>query len=444
MPRAALLVLLPALLAGGCSTQPQQAASRPPEPATSTGDLLPRAALPASPAKLSAPDDLWERIRRQLTLHTMHNAQIGAARDHYLEQARYLELIAPRAQRYLYHLVEAVEARGLPIELALLPLVESALNPFAYSNQRAAGLWQIMPGTADDLGMRRDWWFDARLDVEASTRHALDYLEKLNGDFDGDWLLTLAAYNGGGARVRRAIARNQARGLATDYWSLDLPRETRRYVPRLIALSTIVGFADGLDVDLPPVPNEPAFAAVDTGGQIELLRVAQLAGMDLLELRRYNPGHLRWATAPGDEHRLLLPTARVPAAAEALADLPPVERVTWEHYRIRRGDSLIRIAQRFDTGVDLLRGVNNVRGNLIRAGDTLMIPGGGDWARSLALAREGSTGVRRGYTVRRGDSLYEIARRFDVTIDDIVTWNDLDPRRYLQPGQALTLFLDGG
>lgn len=444
MPRAALLVLLLAFLAAACSTQPQQTAGRAPDPATNAGDLLPRAALPASPALRSPPDDLWERIRRQLTLHTMHNAQIGAARDHYLEQARYLELISPRARRYLYHLVEAVEARGLPIELALLPLVESALNPFAYSNQRAAGLWQIMPGTADDLGMRRDWWFDARLDVEVSTRHALDYLEKLNEDFDGDWLLTLAAYNGGGARVRRAIARNRARGLATDYWSLDLPRETRRYVPRLIALSTIVGFADGLNVELPPVPNEPAFAAVDTGGQIELLRVAQLAGMDLLEVRRYNPGHLRWATAPGDEHRLLLPTERVPAVAEALADLPPGERVTWEHYRIRRGDSLIRIARRFDTSVDLLRSVNNLRGNLIRAGDTLMIPGGGDWARSLALAREGSTGVRRGYTVRRGDSLYEIARRFDVTIDDIVTWNDLDPRRYLQPGQALTLYLDGG
>jgi len=331
----------------------------------------------------------------------------------------------------------------MPIEIAMLPFVESAMNPFAVSNQRAAGLWQIMPGTADDLGVRRDWWFDGRLDVRDSTTHALDYLEAMNADFDGDWLLALAAYNSGKGRVLRAIKRNKSKGLPTDYWSLELPRETRRYVPRLIALSTIVAFNEALNVSLPAIPNSPAFAAIDTAGQVEMLRAAELAGLELVELRSFNPGQLRWATAPNGDGKLLVPVSIADSLADKLSGLPDSERVTWQHYRIRRGDSLIRIAKNFDTQVGLLREVNNLNGNFIRAGDTLMIPDSTAWQQSLALAESGSTGVRRGYKVRRGDSLYEIATRFDVTIDNIISWNKLDPGRYLQPGQLLTLFLGG-
>ncbi|MFK7831475.1 MAG: LysM peptidoglycan-binding domain-containing protein [Congregibacter sp.] len=376
-------------------------------------------------------------------LHTEHNAQIGAAREHYLKQSRYIELIAPRAERYLYYLVTEVERRQLPIELALLPMVESALNPFAYSSQRAAGLWQIMPGTADDLGIRRDWWYDGRLDLRDSTHHALNFLQDLNKEFEGDWLLTLAAYNSGKYRVHRAIKRNREAGEPTDFWSLKLPRETRRYVPRLIALSTIIAFNEALDVDLPPVPNRPVFTPVDTGGQIEMLRLSQVTGMELTELRRFNPGQLRWATAPDGGGEVLLPLGVAPRAREALAALPDSERVTWQRYRIRGGDSLIRIAKRFDTQVGLLREVNNLNGSFIRAGDTLMIPNSDAWEQSLALAAAGRTGIKRDYRVRSGDSLYVIARRFDVTIDDIVVWNKIDPDRYLKPGQALTLFLAG-
>jgi membrane-bound lytic murein transglycosylase D len=202
--------------------------------------LLPPAQVAKKARKQAPPSDVWERIRRQLQLHTLHNARIGAEREHYLAQSRYIDLVAPRAQLYLYYLVAEVEQRDMPIEIALLPLVESALDPLARSPQGAAGLWQFMPGTADHLGMRRDWWFDARLDLRASTGHALDYLESLHEDFDGDWLLALAAYNSGKARVRRAVARNQRAGKPSDFWSLDLPRETRRYVPRLVALSTLI------------------------------------------------------------------------------------------------------------------------------------------------------------------------------------------------------------
>ncbi|MFT4768879.1 MAG: membrane-bound lytic murein transglycosylase D [Glaciecola sp.] len=440
MLRATLLLAL--LTLGACSTQ----SDKPLEPEASmtpAAELLPPAADHRVTQDPGPPVDLWDRIRRQLEFHTLHNARIGAAREYYLKQPRYFELVAPRAERYLYHLVSEVEARGMPIEIAMLPFVESAMNPFAFSNQRAAGLWQIMPGTADDLGVRRDWWFDGRLDVRDSTTHALDYLESMNADFDGDWLLTLAAYNSGKGRVQRAIKRNKTQGKAIDYWSLELPGETRRYVPRLIALSTIVAFDEALEVSLPDIPNAPAFAAIDTAGQVEMLRAAELAGLELVELRNFNPGQLRWATAPNGDGKLLVPISVAESLAVTLAELPDSQRVTWQHYRIRRGDSLIRIAKNFDTQVGLLREVNNLNGNLIRAGDTLMIPDSVAWQQSLALAQSGSTGVRRGYTVRSGDSLYEIAMRFDVTIDDIIGWNKLDPGRYLQPGQSLTLYLGG-
>jgi membrane-bound lytic murein transglycosylase D len=427
----------------GCTLQPTSVAVAD----RAMGEQAREAAAPpssrgaASEAELP-PRDLWDRLRRQLHLHTLDNAEIAAARRHYRGQPRFVELVTPRAERYLYFIVEEVEARGLPGDLALLPLVESALNPFAYSPQRAAGLWQIMPGTADDLSMRRDWWFDARLDVRASTHAALDYLTVLHDDFEGDWLLALAAYNSGKARVRRAIRQNRLEGRPTDFWSLDLPRETLSYVPRLIALSSLVASGDDA-FPLPAIPNEPAFAAVRTGGQIEMLRVAQLAGMELDELRRLNPGQRRWATAPESDGALLLPVAVAAEVEAKIAALPAGERVTWQRYRIRRGDSLIRIARRFDTSVERLRGVNGLTGNLIRAGDTLMIPNSAAWQASLAArgSAEALRGTPQGYTVRRGDSLYTIARRFDVSIDDIIIWNDLDPGRYLQPGQALTLFL---
>lgn len=384
-PLMASAALSLALLAG-CATSGQRGSSG--ADAVTGGVRLPADFLPpvSSPldSRTEVPRDVWERIRRQLTLHTRPDAKIGAAREYYLRQPRYLELIAPRAERYLYYLVTEVERRQLPIELALLPLVESSLNPFARSHQGAAGLWQFMPATADYLGMRRDWWYDARLDVRDSTRHALDYLETLNKDFDGDWLLTLAAYNAGKARVQRAIERNRAQGKGTDYWSLQLPRETRHYVPRLLALGALIAAHEALELTLPPVPNYPVFTSVATGGQIEMRRVADLAKIELLELRRYNPGQRRWATAPDGADELLVPLKTAARVRGALAELPASERITWQRYRIRRGDSLIAIAKRFDTSVGLLRVVNNLRGHLIRAGDTLMIPNSAAWQTSLA------------------------------------------------------------
>ncbi len=398
--------------------------------------------VPAS-AVAKAPEDLWQRIGPELTWQSIDRPEVTRERESYLRQSQYIPAITERASLYLYYIAGEVEKRGMPMEVALLPLVESTLNPFATSPESAAGLWQIMPATGRHLGMQQDWWYDGRRDLRESTRTALDYLQSLHDEFDGDWMLALAAYNSGNGRVASAIKRNARQGKPTDYWSLSLPRETRYYLPRLLALAQIIADPDHYGVDLGEVPNRPAFAVVPTGGQIELARAAQLADVDLGTLRALNPGQLRWATSPDAAQELLLPVGSEDNFETGLAALAPEDRVHWQHYRIRRGDSLIRIAKRYDTQVALLREVNNIRGNFIRAGDALLIPSSGQWSGSLALNGKPAAAARRGYQVRRGDSLYRIAGRFKVSVDDIVAWNELDPDAYLKPGQKLTLYVGG-
>lgn len=386
-------------------------------------------------------DDLWQRIRGELSWQDIDNAQIDLAVANYLAQPAYMPMISERGSLYLYYIVEEVQKRNMPMEIVLVPLVESTLNPMAYSRNRAAGLWQIMPATGEHLGLQQDWWFDGRRAVRDSTRVALDYLEQLHREFDNDWLLALAAYNGGNGRVSRARKANLAKGRPTDFWSLDLPRETRRYVPKVLALSRIVAAPEMHDVAIPPVANKPAFEVADIGGQIEMARAAELAEVSLETLRGLNAGQLRWATAPDRAPELLVPYGTSARLEEGVAQLSPGERVRWRHYTIKSGDNLIAIAKKFDTQVGLLRRVNGINGSMIRAGATLMIPGN-EWTTGLASS-EYNRLAPIGYKVRRGDSLSRIAGKYKVSIDDIVAWNSLDPGKYLQPGQTLKLHVRG-
>ncbi len=445
MLKALIKVFLLVIMLTACQSVPtvEKSAAETPLPEAEQAEVFFAPAEKVAPkAAGKPPADLWERIRLQLSWQSIHNDQVGRARESYLRQPNYLKVISARADLYLHYIVEEVERRGLPIELALLPLVESTMNPFATSSEQAAGLWQIMPATGKHLGLEQDWWYDGRRDVRASTRAALDYLEMLHASLDNDWMLALAAYNSGKGRVLRAQKKSRQRGRATDYWSLELPRETRKYVPRLIALSQIIAFPDAFGVEIPPVANSPFFAVAETGGQIEMARAADLASVEMHILEALNPGQLRWATSPDTTQELLLPVDAQEKFSAGIASLTEADRVRWKHYRIKRGDSLIRIARNFNTEVGLLREVNNIRGSIIRAGDTLMIPYGSDWASSLALTTRAER-EQRSYRVRRGDSLYLIAGKFKVSINDIIAWNSLDPGAYLQPGQRLTLYVGG-
>ena len=435
------VAFLVVLLSGcGSISVSERTTSSPAIIADATPPPAVRAGAPAI-TEPAPPDDLWERIREQLSWQDIAHRKVDSAVDHYLDQPGYMPLVSERGSRYLYYIVEEVEKRGMPMEVALIPLVESTMDPFSISHGSAAGLWQIMPATGEHLGLQQDWWFDGRRAVRDSTQGALDYLEDLNQRFDGDWLLTLAAYNAGEGRVARAQRRNRARGLPDDYWSLDLPLETRRYVPKVLALTQLVADPESYDLEIPPVPNSPAFEVADTGGQIELSVAAELAQIDEQTLRELNPGQLRWATAPDRPAQLLVPVGTGAMLEAEATRLSLAERVRWRYYRVRSGDSLSTIARQFGTSVRLLQHANSLRGTLIRTGQRLMIPTSGATQPGLVAVADQNEPPTLDYRVKSGDSLYRIASEYGIAVNDIISWNRLDPRQYLQPGQTLTLYV---
>jgi membrane-bound lytic murein transglycosylase D len=465
-------------------------------------------------------DDLLARLRYGFELEWEDNRRIQAQLQWFVSHPDYLDRVFTRAQRYLPHILSELVRRDLPVELALLPIVESAYDPFAYSHGRAAGLWQMIPGTARRFGLQQNWWYDGRRDVVESTRAALDYLEHLHEFNEGDWLNAIASYNSGEGNVRRAVRNNRAKGKPEDFWNLRLPPETSAYVPKLLALVEIVRNPGQYQLDLPHVANEPQFAVADVGTQIDLALAAELAGVDVDTIYTFNPGYNRWSTDPKGPHKLVLPIDALETFNTALAEVPPAERVRWKRHKVRNGEAISQIANQYNTTVAAIRSANNLRGNMIRAGHYLMIPvatkplsaysksadarlaqtqsrqraankiehvvatGESFWTisqrygvttRQLAAwngmaprdtlpvgrklvvwtnssvadtprmsptAALGNTTRKVRYTVRNGDSLYVIARKFRVGIDQIARWNKIDKNKILRPGQTLTMYVD--
>ena len=404
----------------------------------------------------SAERDLWADIRSGFQLnHSIEDPRIEHQMRRYAGNQAYFDRIIERAQRYLPYIVAEVEARGLPMELALLPAIESGFDPFAYSHGRASGLWQFIPETGRSFGLYQDWWRDGRRDIVDSTEAALNYLTQLHQFFDQDWELALASYNAGQGNVLRALRHNESRQLPTDFWNLDtLPHETRHYLPKLIAVARIVAHPEAYEVVLAPVEHTPYFAMVEIDSQIDLAQAAHMAEIPLDELYLLNPSYNQWTTHPEGPHRLLLPTPQVEVFQQALAEVPRDQRVGWTRYRIQPGDALLTIARSHQTTVDVLRSVNRLNGNLIRAGDYLLIPTARSSASTYALSASNRLAYTQNqapaanrqqisHTVRSGESFWILARRYGVSMNDLARWNARGVNEPIRVGETLVIWQEG-
>ena len=381
------------------------------------------------------PIDIWERIRRELTIK-IPDDQIAATsiyRERLYKNQSAVNRISKSGQRYLFHTLSRAQELDLPVELALLPFVESEFDPYAKSVDGATGIWQFMPATGKEWGLKSNWWYDGKKDVLASTEAALKFLSYLHQKFDEDWLLAMAAYNTGPTRVNRAIKKNKTQDKGIRFWDLDLPKETTAYVPKLLVLCELISNPKSFEVNLPSIANRPYFQRVKIPGQLDLMQAADLAGLKPETIYELNPGFNQWATDPSGPHYLLLPIGVSDRFITQLESLDENDLVRWDRYKIRRGDSLSRIASRYKIEVAVLKEINGMNDDLIIAGKEIMVPRGSAWADKQSPREQL-------YIVLKGDTLWNISRKFKVSIEDLVMWNELNLEIPLQINQEIKIF----
>ncbi|WP_415768790.1 transglycosylase SLT domain-containing protein [Pseudomonas sp. LB3P38] len=461
----AIAVAVSATLAGCSSHVPQTEA-------THTPNIAARAKQ--KPIWLSEkptpqiPQDVWERMRQgfQLQDNLGVNPRIEQQRLWFASNPSFLENAGERGSLYIHYIVERLEERNMPLELALLPVIESAYNPMAYSRADAVGLWQFIPSTGRYFNLRQTRFYDGRRDITASTTAAMDYLTRLHDMFNGDWLLALAAYNAGEGTVSRAIERNEKLGLPTDYWNLPLPAETQAYVPKLLALSQVVLAPEAYGVNLNPIANEPYFQVVEINQRMDLSKVAAVANIDEDELFQLNPAFKQRTTIDGPQH-LLVPTSKAQLLTASLSTMRPEELISKKPlkpvfegsddselaslkrvYRVKRGDNLAAIAKANKVDVKDLQRWNKLTGKNLKAGQALVMQDATKRSSGrvntvvAANSKTNSKAVKEKpqtqYKVQQGDSLYMVAKRFNVEMQHLKRWN---PRvgQALKPGQMLTV-----
>ena len=415
-------------------------ASETPAPAALAG--TPGEAPATAPAQYT---NLFDRMRAGFKLDDDGDRRaIDQQLRWYANNPDYLQRAFGRADLYLYHIVAELEARGMPLEIALLPVVESAFEPYAYSRASATGLWQFIPGTGSRYGLRQDWWYDGRRDIVESTRAALDYLQSLHDEFNGDWLLAIAAYNCGELIVERSVAMNRAAGRPVDFWDLWLPKETRAYVPKLLAMRRLVMDPGAYGLEISSIPNQPYFARVATGSQISLKVAAEIAGIKPEELYELNPAFHRWATDPAGPYYLLLPVESAELFTQNLAQLSPDQVLGVTHYTVKRGDSVASVAQHFNTSANVIRDLNDVPEGALTVGDDIRVPAAVSELPAkvlLAAARVDGRDRRSRHphvqVVRRGETLWSIARRNRVDVHTLAAMNGMQPGDALRAGQRI-------
>ncbi|MCH6564765.1 MAG: LysM peptidoglycan-binding domain-containing protein [Proteobacteria bacterium] len=392
----------------------------------------------------------WYRLQKGMSLPETDNKRIKAQLNWYLKHRGYLARVMQRAGPILPFILDELEQRNMPTELALLPVVESAYQAFAYSHGRASGLWQIIPSTGRNLGLKQNWWYDGRRDIIESTQAAIRYLDGLAREFNGDWDLALASYNAGPGRIRSAIRYNKKKNRPTDFWSLTrLRKETKDYVPKLYALKQIFDNPEKYGLEVLPVSNELSYQIVELDGQIDLALAADLAGISINQIYQLNPAFNRWATPPDGPHRLLLPKDKSEAFSSALLKVPAEKRINWVRHKIKTGETLSQISRRYRTTTALIKKVNKIRGTQIRAGKYLTIPTAtksissyklSAGARKSKIQNTRRSGDKHVHIVRSGQSLWSISRSYGVSTSSLARWNGIAPIDTLRVGQKLVIW----
>ena len=399
----------------------------------------------------SQEDDLWQVIANRQGIKSVSNSRVQSRIDWISNHPEYLSLISKRAEPFLYLVVSELEKQNVPIEIALLPIVESDYYPFSYSHGTAAGLWQFIPSTGRMYGLEEDWWHADRRDVLASTKAAANYLNDLNKMFKGDWLLSIAAYNAGPGRIQRAIDTNIKLGKKTDFWSLDLPQETEKYVPKLLALSQVIKNPSRYNQKLLEIDNKPFLNEVELDSQFDLALISQWTGLSIDQIYNYNPGLKRWATPESLPYIMLLPEEVIYSFNDNLSKQDQRPKISWTRYKIKQGDSLSVIAQNYNTTIGQIMSVNELDNDAIRADKYLIVPLAQKSENYYSLSdnqREKSRlNIQKNsekiiYTVVAGDSLWKISIKFGTTINNLVRWNQISPSDSLSIGKELVILRD--
>ncbi len=421
------------------------------EAATRRLSRLPRSERVADPDRSDA--DLWRQVIDRFEFAQCSDFPEAQAWTKWFgERPEYMARVMNRAKPWLYDITQEIKRRDLPGELALLPVVESAYDPFAYSHGRASGTWQFVSATARSHGIEINDYYDGRRDVYVATRAALNYLQQLNQRFDGNWDLALAAYNGGQGRVGRAIAWNQRANRPTDWRSLRLPRETKAYIPKLHGLACLFQSADEHEIELPVWPSAPLVERIELNGPTDVVVFSALLGLEITELMALNPGLNRHITSPNGPHHLIVPIALADEARSLVADTPNAKLVEYRTIEVQAGDTLSGLALRYDTTVDALIEYNALTSDVIRLGQQLDIPNQispaqpaqyADRYQELALLQSRLVPAKRfQHEVRPGESLWVIARRYNVEMSDLQRWNQLGSGNLIRPGQRLTIVME--
>ena len=378
-------------------------------------------------------EDLWDVIRENSNFqYSADRSEIQKALKIYQNNQYLVDRLSKNGQRYLYHMVDETLKRDMPVELALLPFVESQFDPYAQSPAGASGIWQFILSTAREQGLKRNWWYDGRRDIIASTNSALNYLDSMHRKTN-DWMLAIASFNVGPARIQREVKKNKNQGKQTDFWSLKLPKETSKYLPRLLALLEVIKNPEDYNVDFPFLPNRPYFRVIDIPSQVDLMQVANISGLSIEAVYELNPGFNQWATDPNGPFYLLLPIGIADRFEIKLNSMSEEELVKWDKYVVKKGDTLTSISKKYMISQALLKEINNLDDDLIFENEELTVPRGPEWLKDYLNKPDI-------YFVSKGDTLWSIAKKYGVQVSDLIVWNDLSTERFLQINQQINIY----